>query len=271
MTNVFPNIDSALTYAFDRVMHDGKESSPRGKKVRELIGQSITFDMRYPIVTKPSRKMGYRFYPAEAAWILSGDNRLETIKKYSPFIWEFSDDGFFYQGAYGPRVVDQLTYVCDVLSDDPDTRQAVIEVWRPNPRPGRDIPCTLSYQFLARDGLLHCVQSMRSSDVWLGYPYDAFNAAMLTAYVILLLREREKRGRRELRLGHHTLVVGSQHIYEPQWQPALDFIFDNDEIQYRPILPEQFQTPRSLIDYLWHMASRKQGIDPRRVPEEEPA
>jgi thymidylate synthase len=263
-TSIFPNIDQALSHALDRVMTCGQESAPRGKRVRELVGEAISFDMRYPIVTKPSRKIGYRFYPAEAAWILSGDNRLETIKRYSPFIWEFSDDGFFYQGAYGPRVVDQLTYVCDVLADDPDTRQAVIEVWRPNPRPGRDIPCTLSYQFLARDGMLHCVQSMRSSDVWLGYPYDAFNAAMLTTYIILLLRERKKRGRKGLKLGHHTLVVGSQHIYEPQWQSALDFVYDADTVAYEPTLPEDFDKPQSFIDYLWFMASRTEGVNPRK-------
>lgn len=263
-TTVFPNIDQALAHALDRVMSLGKESAPRGKRVRELIGEAITFDMRYPIVTRRSRKIGYRFYPAEAAWILSGDNRLATIKRYSKFIWEFSDDGFFYQGAYGPRVIDQLSYVCDVLSDDHDTRQAVIEVWRPNPRPGRDIPCTLSYQFIAREGRLHCVQSMRSSDVWLGYPYDAFNAAMLTAYIIVLLRERKERGRKDLEMGDHTLVVGSQHVYEPQWEGAIEFIGDRDEASYPPVNPAAIESPQSLIDDLWRLAAREDGIDPRR-------
>lgn len=263
-THVFPNIDLALSHALDRVMTHGRESAPRGKRVRELIGEAITFDMRYPIVTRPSRQIGYRFYPAEAAWILSGDNRLSTIRRYSKFIWEFSDDGFFYQGAYGPRVVDQLSYVCDVLADDPDTRQAVIEVWRPNPRPGRDIPCTLSYQFIAREGRLHCVQSMRSSDVWLGYPYDAFNAAMLTAYIIVLLRERKERGRKDLTMGDHTLVVGSQHIYEPQWRSALEFIDDKDQVTYTPVDPSRFSEPSRLIDYLWTRAASDNGVDPRK-------
>lgn len=269
MNKHFPNIDAALTHALANVMDCGNESSPRGKKVMELIGESISFDMNYPIVTKSSRKIGYRFYPAEAAWILSGDNRLETIKKYSPFIWEFSDDGFFYQGAYGPRVVDQLSYVCDVLADDPDTRQAVIEVWRPNPRAGRDIPCTLSYQFIARDGALHCVQSMRSSDVWLGYPYDAFNAAMLTTYIIMLLRDRATRGRPGLRLGNHTLVVGSQHIYEKEWTAAEAFIADRDTVEYEPLRPGLFEGPADLISWLWARAKSKHGVDPRHAIDED--
>lgn len=263
---IHPNIDKAMTHAIDMLLSHGNDAKPRGKLVKELIGQSISFDMRFPIVTKPSRKIGYRFYPAEAAWILSGRNDVSYIKRFSPFVDQFSDDGFFYQGAYGPRVVDQLTYVCDMLADDPDTRQAVIEVWRPNPRAGRDIPCTLSYQFLAREGHLHCVQDMRSSDAWLGYPYDAFNAAMLTTYIILLLRERKARGRDNLEIGTHTMQVGSQHLYEKDWENALHFLSDQETSGYTPVNPDQFETPVSLIQYLRDMAETPFGIDPRKNP-----
>lgn len=263
---IHQNIDKAMTHAIEMLLAHGSAAKPRGKLVRELLGQSISFDMRFPIVTKPSRKIGYHFYPAEAAWILSGRNDVEYIKRFSPFVDQFSDDGFFYQGAYGPRVVDQLTYVCDVLADDLDTRQAVIEVWRPNPRPGRDIPCTLSYQFIARGGHLHCIQSMRSSDVWLGYPYDAFNAAMLTTYIMLLLRERKTRGRDGLRIGTHTMQVGSQHLYEKDWDNAMHFVNDWESSGYTPVGPDQFETPVSLIQYLRDMAETPFGIDPRKNP-----
>lgn len=261
-TRVFECADEAMSHLLDRIMTHGEESAPRGKKVRELLGEKITFDMRYPIVTKESRKMGYRFLPAEAFWILSGRNDLEFFRGLNmPFIWEFSDDGFFYNGAYGPRVVDQLTYVCDVLADDHDTRQAVIEVWRPNPRPSRDIPCTLSFQFIARGGRLHCVQSMRSSDGWLGYPYDIFNASMLSLYVILLLRCRKTRGRANLTLGTHTMMIGSAHVYEPQWESALKFIDDTTYSRYDSYEPEHFETPQSLLQYLRNEALT--GIDPK--------
>lgn len=265
MTNVFLDIDTALSHALDRVMTHGAESAPRGKKVRELIGEGITFDMRYPIVTRKSRKIGYRFYPAEAAWIIAGRNDLRFFRELSmPFIWEFSDDGHYYQGAYGPQVTEQLSYVCDVLADDRDTRQAVMSIWRQNPRPSRDIPCTLSYQFIAREGKLHCVQSMRSSDVWLGYPYDAFNAAMLSAYIILLLRSRVARGRTDLTLGTHTLLVGSQHIYEPQWEQALAFVDDMDRIPCVAFDPAWYSSPDAFLDYLVERARHADGVDPRK-------
>lgn len=257
MKNVHLNIDHALDHVVARVYHNGIEAKPRGMKVLELLAQSVSFNMEFPLVTRRARNLGYRFAPAEAAWILSGDNRLETIKRYSPFIWEFSDDGFFYSGAYGPRVVDQLTYVCDVLADDPDTRQAVIEVWRPNPRAGRDIPCTLTYQFVLRDGRLNCVQSMRSSDAWLGYAYDAFNASMLTGYVMLLLRDRAKRGLKDLKIGYHTMFVGSQHLYERNFEDAKRYLDDQASLfKTRAFDPYEFDKPQDLIDHLWLLAER---------------
>jgi thymidylate synthase len=258
MKNVHLNIDHALDHVIARVYHDGIESSPRGMKVLELLGQSVTFDMRFPLVTRKARELGYRFAPAEAAWILSGRNDMQFFQDLDmPFIWQFSDDGHFYQGAYGPRIVDQLSYVCDVLSDDHDTRQAVIEVWRPNPRPSRDIPCTLTYQFVARDGMLNCIQSMRSSDVWLGYAYDAFNAAMLTGYVILLLRERKERGRKDLRVGHHTMFVGSQHLYERNFEKARAYLADQTSLFAQPeFKTDDFASPGELIDHLTKLALR---------------
>lgn len=264
MIRVHPNIDSALREACMNVMTLGDVASPRGKMVREIVGERVAFDMRYPIVTNPARDIGYRFYAAEAYWILSGRNDLDFFRQLKmPFIWEFSDDGFLYSGAYGPKVVDQLTYVCDLLSEDSDTRQAVIEVWRPNPRPSRDIPCTLSFQFLARGNKLHCIQSMRSSDVWLGYPYDAFNAAMLTTYILLLLRARKKNGRRGLDVGTHTLVVGSQHLYETNWSKAQGLIADKTEHWYEPLSVNDFAGPDQFLSYLYTCAQHADGVNPR--------
>lgn len=261
---VYKSIDDAVVAATRDIMHYGAVSEPRGKRIKELIGQSISYDMRYPLLTKPSREIGYRFYAAEAYWILTGRNDMAFWHDMKmPFIWEFSDDGFYYSGAYGPRIVDQLTYVCDVLAEDPDTRQAVIEVWRPNPRPSRDIPCTLSFQFLARGSRLHCVQSMRSSDVWLGYPYDAFNAAMLTTLVILMLKSRKAKGRKNLDVGTHTVVVGSQHLYETNWEKAMALLADKVELWYEPLSAHDFRDPEYFLSYLYAAAKSPDGVHPK--------
>lgn len=265
MNDTYYDIDSALKTAYNTILKSGQFSQPRGKPVCEIVGARIGFDMRFPLVTIPSREIGHRFYAAEAYWILSGRNDLQYfMDRNMPFIWQFSDDGVFYAGAYGPRVVEQLTYVCDALANDRDTRQAVIEVWRPNPRPSRDIPCTIAYQFLARDGKLHCVQYMRSSDAWLGYPYDAFNATMLTAYILLLMRRRDPGGAGKLELGTHTLMAGSFHLYKENWDRAATFVEDDRGVEYAPFDPFAFTSPQDLLDYLDMAAASDEGIDPRK-------
>lgn len=164
----------------------------------------------------PERKLGYRFMLAEAWWILTGQNKLTSIDKYSKHIKEFSDDGTFFMGAYGPKVVDQLPYVLDCLVSDPSTRQAVISIWRERPRPSKDIPCTLSLQFLIRDSRLNCIATMRSSDIWLGWPYDVFNFSMISKYICELLHQKGF----PVYLGDLYFTAGSQHLYEQNFEAA---------------------------------------------------
>ena len=93
------------------VMTHGHETSPRGQKTKELLGVKTMIDMTQPVITISERKLGYRFMAAEAAWIMSGDNRVATISPYSKAISNFSDDGILFFGAYGPRIRDQLGHV----------------------------------------------------------------------------------------------------------------------------------------------------------------
>jgi thymidylate synthase len=121
---------------WQRLLHDvmnyGHQSSPRGQKTMELLGYKSMIDMTQPVITIKERKLGYKFMAAEAAWIMSGDNRVSTIAPYSKAISNFSDDGILFFGAYGPRIRDQLGHVVKALSEDNDSRQAVITIWRPN-------------------------------------------------------------------------------------------------------------------------------------------
>lgn len=196
----------------------GRDSSPRGQPTKELLSYSSQVDMRFPIVTVPERKLSPQFMAAEARWILNGDDKVGTIAPYAPSIANFSDDGQRFFGAYGPRVIHQLSYVVRALESDQDTRQAVMTIWRQNPPKTKDVPCTVSIQWLIRGGALHCVDTMRSSDVWLGWPYDVFNFTMLTVAILLLLRDRNGC---DLQLGSLWLNAGSQHLYGRNHEKAL--------------------------------------------------
>ena len=78
------------------------------------------------------------------------------------------------------------------------------------------LPCTISVQFVIRDGKLHCFDTMRSSDAWLGWPFDVFNFSMLAWMVLTLLRCRcnsDNHVSVGLELGSLHLTAGSQHLY----------------------------------------------------------
>lgn len=220
---------------------------------KELIAYRRTFDMRFPIVTIDHRNLGYRFLCAEAAWILSGDDRVATIAPYSKHISQFSDDGITFHGAYGLKIRDQLDFVISTLINDRTSRQAVINIWRENPPRTKDVPCTINLQFLIRGPYIHTIANMRSSDAWLGWPYDVFNFTMVTAYLMLRL---QRQGLGRLQLGTLTLAAGSQHLYEPDWPGAMKCLGSGarQSIAYQAVYPYQFEDPDELITYLWGCA-----------------
>lgn len=195
-----------------RVMDVGEQSEPRGKKTKELIGVMIGVNMRYPIVSHPVRGLNYTFMAAEALWIISGRSDLEFHKTLKEKLEPFSDEKSYMAGAYGPPFIDQLPYVIGVLGKDPDSRQAVITIWRPRPYPSKDIPCTISIQFLIRNNILNACVSMRSSDVWLGIPYDLFSYTCMSAVVALNCGVPN--------LGILRVFMGSSHLYEENFDKA---------------------------------------------------
>ena len=251
------------------ILDHGHECRPRGLLINELLCHTTAVDMRRPIVSIVPRKLGYKFLAAEAWWILSGRNDVESIKKYSSHIASFSNDGYRFDGAYGPKIVDQLRYVVDTLVKDPDSRQAVIDIWRPNPRDSKDVPCTLTLQWLVRNNGLYCVDTMRSSDAWLGWPYDVFNFSMLSAYVLLMLRTRDKSFSR-VNLETLYLTAGSSHLYlRPSSDGATNIPYSlpdvqrvltmseirspNDEtwrVSYKPLDVGEFDDPQQFLHHL---------------------
>jgi len=202
--------------AWDHLLHDictfGEKTAPRGMPITEIIGNQVIVDMQHPVITCVERKLSYTFMLAEAWWILSGKKDVPSIEKYCKVITKFSDDGLTFFGAYGPPISEQLDYVVDCLKGDRDSRQAVLTIWRQNPQRSKDIPCTVAVQWVIRDGHLHCIDTMRSNDAWLGFPYDVFNFSMLSWHVLEQLRRLSEY--RDLKLGALFLQAGSHHLYD---------------------------------------------------------
>ena len=260
MSKVLHGADHMWRDALREVLHFGARVGPaseggawKGSLTRELIAYRSVWPMGLPVITAPERKLGYKFMVAEAAWILSGCNDVATIAPFSKKIKDFSDDGVRFFGAYGPKFIQQLSYAVQALRADLASRQAVINIWRENPPKTKDVPCTLSWQFLVRDGQLDCVATMRSSDLWHGIPYDTFTFSMAAAVVLLELRATlgVTQEAADLHLGNLYLTAGSQHIYERD-VAEVDRVLDaaSPVREIRPLDLSEFSSAAELIGHL---------------------
>lgn len=252
--------------------HSGREVAPRspgadwkGRTTRELVAFRTVVPMASPAIASAARKPSYRFMAAEAAWVLSGDNRVETIAPFAPTVKRFSDDGLRFFGSYGVPFVEQLSYAVGCLRRDPASRQSVIRIWRDRPpSETRDVPCTLSWQYLIRDGALDMVATMRSSDAITGWPYDVFVFSMTAAAVAIELRSTRTIGPDhnetssafpDLRLGNLYLTAGSQHYYLKD-EDVVDAALAEKPVgpPCAPIDLADFASTRDLADHLWSAA-----------------
>lgn len=224
MDNIIHNANfewlSELSWAFNK----GNDVTPRGQLTKEVLQQTSIVNMRRPVVTLPERKLSTKFLGGEAYWILSGDNRVETIAPYNKNIVNYSDDGQAFFGAYGPRIMSQLDYVVDKLKSDADTRQAVLTIWRENPPETKDVPCTVAVHFMIRDRKLNCHVFMRSNDLWLGFPYDVFNFSMLSHLVCCRLNASASINADVIKPGMLYHTASSRHIYEQHFEQVEQLI-----------------------------------------------
>lgn len=197
------------------VMDNGDIVSPRGIETKEVLNDRMVFDMNYPVINNEARKLSYRFLAAEAYWITSGLCLVEEIEPYNLHIAQFSDDGYIFNGAYGPMYQNQFEFVVNALKNDLTTRQAWMTIWHPNPVETKDHKCTIAMGFNVRRGRIHTTVQMRSNDLFLGRPYDVFNFTMMTLKILCALNQRTGLG---IRLGTMTLNSASAHIYEDKYE-----------------------------------------------------
>jgi thymidylate synthase len=220
------NATHAWRQAIFDAYHDGSDVAPRGIKVKEVINATTTVDMSCPVVTDKLRRLNYRFMFAEAAWILSGRNDVGYLTRYNSRMAEFSDDGVVLAGAYGVPFNYQLDYVVNKLRDDRDTRQATLTLWGRAPKPSRDIPCTVALDFKIRDDKLITQVFMRSSDVWLGLPYDIFAFTMMSYRVLERLHDF---GAPPVDPGVLIITAASSHLYDTNAADAYKVLADFDQ------------------------------------------
>lgn len=199
-----------------------------GQEIRERLAQGFVLrDPRSRLSFAPGRDLSIAYAIAELVWYLTANDSTEWIAYYAPFWRNISDDGTTANSAYGARIFrqwhprvhggdvatiqSQWERVREELRRDPETRRAVLQIrsaadgWLAD----KDVPCTLSLQFFLRDGKLHLVTTMRSSDIILGLPYDVIAFTVFQELMALELG---------VELGTYTHVSNSLHVYERDFE-----------------------------------------------------
>jgi len=125
----------------ENIQTNGDEVNTRGMETRELLNQTISMDMNYPIIYHKHRDINYKFMAADAEFIANGDNRVSSLTRYNKNVAQFSDDGLIFNGNYGDPFNSQLEYVVRSLVDFKESRQAVLTIWCENPVDSKDIRC----------------------------------------------------------------------------------------------------------------------------------
>lgn len=243
-TAEYKGINSFLVNISKKLLKDGICRETRGVKSWELpypIIIAITNPLaRY--VTLPIRKWNVYLPYAESLWLASGRNDLGMIADYLPKMKDFSDDGLFLRGGYGPRLrkfngnaidyessskeiqninfdlkqIDQIQYVVDKLTLDKYSRQAVIYMGDPvkdlfdnqELKTTKDFPCTclLQFQINAISNKLDLTVYLRSNDlVWGATAVNIFNYTFIQEYIAQILG---------VDVGCYYHIANNLHYYE---------------------------------------------------------
>ncbi len=218
----FMSMGSAYLSICREVMKNGVVVAPRGDETRELLSYNFRLMNPYGAITRKgySKPMA----AVEALQLIGGFSDPSLVLQVNPTMARFmSDEGgqaIYQHGNYGERVGPFLDSVVTKLKDDPDTRQAVINIYSAHrdyvDEP--DIPCTLALQFMIRDFALDLHVTMRSNDIWWGLPYDMFQFTQLQMSVANVLN---------IPYGSYYHTANSMHAYERNFNDINDMISES--------------------------------------------
>jgi thymidylate synthase len=212
------------------ILDNGVRKEDRtGTGTLSVFGRQFRHDLAdgFPLIT--TKKLHLRSIINELIWFLNGDTNVGWLQEHGVSIWnEWATESGDLGPVYGKQwrawptadggEIDQIDYVLDCLKNRPDSRRILFHAWnveylpdetlspQENARAGRMAlpPCHLLYQFYVAGGRLSAQLYIRSSDSFLGLP---FNMASLATLVLMLAQQTD------LEPGEIVISTGDSHLY----------------------------------------------------------
>lgn len=117
-----------------------------------------------------------------------------------------SSDSSDSQKGTDPNGADQIKYILKELSKDNNSRRAVLSGWNPTDLKKMALPpCHILYIFNKSSKGLSCHMTLRSSDLFLGLPFNIASTALLTQILAHILY---------IPANEISLSICDAHIYE---------------------------------------------------------
>lgn len=247
----------------DDIIENGVEKGDRtGTGTTSVFGRQIRHKLAdgFPLLT--TKKLHFKSIANELIWFLSGDTNIRWLNEHGVSIWnEWATEEGELGPVYGKQwtawptqdggSINQIDYVVDALRRNPNSRRILFHGWNPeylpndklspkeNARQGKMAlpPCHLLYQFYVANGKLSSQLYIRSSDSFLGLPYNIASLALLTH----MLAQQSDLVAHEIIVSIGDLHAYSNHMEQIQTQLQRD-------MRPLPILRIN-RRPESIYDY----------------------
>jgi thymidylate synthase len=113
---------------------------------------------------------------------------------------------------YTGQGIDQLADCINRIKNNPTDRRIIVSAWNVADLNKMVLhPCHVLFQFYVENGELHCQMYQRSSDVFLGVPYNIASYSLLTIMVAHVCG---------LVPGEFHHVLGDAHLYDNSLEAA---------------------------------------------------
>ncbi len=212
------------------VLNNGVQKGDRtGTGTVSVFGRQFRHNLEegFPLLT--TKKVHFKGIVNELLWFLKGDTNTKWLKENGVTIW---DEWATEDGDLGPiygkqwtawptkdgKTVNQIDYVVDTLKNNPNSRRILFHGWNVEYLPDEKVsaqenvengkmalpPCHLLYQFYVVNNKLSAHLFIRSSDSFLGLPYNTASLACLTH---MLAQQCD------LGVGEIVITLSDAHIY----------------------------------------------------------
>ncbi|MFT6103355.1 MAG: thymidylate synthase [Granulosicoccus sp.] len=214
----------------DDILSNGVHKGDRtGTGTLSVFGRQYRHNLQdgFPLLT--TKKVHFKGIANELIWFLNGDTNIQWLKENGVSIWdEWADDKGDLGPLYGEQwtswptkdggTINQIDYVVNCLKNNPNSRRILFHGWNVEYLPDESVspqenvkqgrmalpPCHLLYQFYVANNRLSAQLYIRSSDSFLGLPYNTTSLALL---VHMLAQQCD------LDVGEVIVTTGDSHIY----------------------------------------------------------